>query len=398
MKKTNFSIALFFLGSILHAQSWVKVADFPADARDDGACFTIKNTAYCGGGVKPIEYLRDYYAFDLLSESWSQIASMPPGQERQYASAFSSDSLGYIFGGYASVFLNDLWQYDPQTDSWTQKTTLPSTPRSGAASFVIDSIAYILGGKNQNNQALDEVWAYDMSQDSWQQKQNLPFGPRWRSGACAMNGKGYLAFGLDDTLLYTNGIYEYDPQADSWAILATHPQGGRNYPKLYGVGNKLYSVGGNDSSLNFLNEVWEYDLSSQKWQSLPAIPGEGRRGGMSFQSATALYYTTGLADSSERLVETLKLVDPTYLSENEKQKGFSLYPNPVQEYFQLDLSMLDLKEGNLRVYSADGSLQLEQQILSKEEARINCQTWPKGIYLVQLKSGDLFISKKLIKL
>jgi hypothetical protein len=193
-------------------------------------------------------------------------------------------------------------------------------------------------------------------------------------------------------------MYEYDPQTDSWSQLSSHPLGGRNYTKLYGMNNKLFTVGGNDSALNYLNEVWEYDLSSNQWKSLPDIPREGRRGGMSFQSAAALYYTTGLADSSERLVETIKLVDPTYLSESNNQNELKLYPNPVQDFFMVDILSAKRKGGRLLIYSADGSLKVERELTDSANFQVTCRDWPKGVYLVKVVNGNRVFSKKLIKL
>tara|TARA_B100001109_G_scaffold251839_1_gene246902 strand:- start:19958 stop:21151 length:1194 start_codon:yes stop_codon:yes gene_type:complete len=396
MKKTYFLLALSFLGFFIQAQSWIQVADFPSDGRDDGACFTIDSMAYCGTGVKPFIPLGDFYAFNLITEQWQVQASLPTGQERQYACGFASDNYGYIFGGYASSFLGDLWQYQPNTNQWQTKSAIPAAARSGAASFVIDSIAYIIGGKNQGNNALAEVWAYNMNSDHWQQKQDLPFGPRWRSGACAFNGKGYLAFGLDDTLLYTQGLYEYNPTLDSWTLLSTHPEGGRNYTKLYALGNKLFSIGGNDSSLNFLNECWEYDLQTDQWKKLPDLPGEGRRGGMSFKSAAALYYTTGLADSSERLIETIKLTDPTFLGENSIEKQLTIYPNPAKEKLNIDFSNWGETALWLSVFKANGSLILRKK-LNGRNPELDCQTWPKGVYIVQVSNQKGLVRKKVIK-
>jgi N-acetylneuraminic acid mutarotase len=112
-----------------NAQSWFQMPDFPGVERDDGASFVIQDIAYCGSGVVPFVALGDFYAFDLLSESWDTISPLPTGQERQYAAAFSNDSLGFLFGGFAGSFLNDLWQYDPATDQWTQKSAMPSVGR-----------------------------------------------------------------------------------------------------------------------------------------------------------------------------------------------------------------------------------------------------------------------------
>jgi len=398
MRKTCFSVILLIFISSLSAQSWLKVTDFPAAGRDDGSCFIINNIAYCGGGVKPFITLGDFYAFHLISENWSAIASLPQGNERQYASGFSFNGLGYLFGGYRSAFLKDFWQYNPQTNKWSQKTNFPSSARGGTSIFVIDSIAYIIGGKTTNARAIREIWAYDLINESWHAKKDLPFGPRWRSGACALGGKGYLAFGLDDSLNYSDEIWEYNPLTDSWSFLTQFPEGGRNYTKLHGIGTQLITIGGNDSAGNFLNECWSYDMLRKKWNKLANIPGEGRRGGMSFQSQSAIYYTTGLADSSERLVETLKLVSPTTLEEVKNEQDFTIFPNPIKNYFFIDIQNSKLKNMLVKISGANGNLIWEKEINQPLQLKVDCKQWKKGVYFLHILQPGQRISKKLIKL
>ena len=170
-----------FLGFILSAinasaQPWQQIADYPAAARDDAAGFTIATQVYIGTGLTSwFAPTRDFRVFNTFNETWDSIKSMPQGQERQYACGFSSATKGYIFGGTdGTQRLNDLWEFDPLQNLWTQKTSLRALGRSGASCFVLGSTAYIIGGLPDSTTPTNEVWSYDISADSWLQKNNLP--------------------------------------------------------------------------------------------------------------------------------------------------------------------------------------------------------------------------------
>jgi len=355
--RSSFLLAFIFCFNIINAQSWFQLPDFPGVERDDGASFVINDIAYCGSGVVPFVALGDFYAFDLLSESWDTISPLPAGEERQYAAAFSDDSLGFLFGGFAGNFLNDLWQYDPISDQWTQKTAMPSVGRGGAACFVIDSLAYIIGGKTDSAAAIAEVWTYNLYTDQWQQKADLPFGSRWRASASSNSSNGFLAFGLDSQLVFHDEVYRYDPNLDQWQSLSVFPNGGRNYVKMHHFNGKLICIGGYDSSAQFLNEVWSYDLANTNWDSLPPIPSVGRRGGISFQSSSAIYYSTGLGANGVRFKESWKLEDPTKLQEFGQEQGriVQLYPNPSYGIVHLEVSEKELGNfANYQLFNIEG--------------------------------------------
>src|ERR1041385_8312847 len=85
---------------------------------------------------------------------WTPKADIPPSTVagRWGAICFSVNDHVYVGGGYVGNFtyLDDLWEYDPVNDTWTQKTNLPGAlNRTAAVSFVVNNNAYVgLGGEN----------------------------------------------------------------------------------------------------------------------------------------------------------------------------------------------------------------------------------------------------------
>lgn len=301
-------ISLFFTVSFTHAQQWEQLADFPGTARDDGTGFVIGDSAYFGTGLTPWwSTERSFYGLDLINETWFPVDSLPIGKERQYACGFN----GYVFGGFDGTnFLNDLWKYDPITNSWTEKSSLPSVGRSGSACFVINDTAYIVGGRTATNVAMNEIWAYSIINDNWVQKNNLTFGNRWRSSAIELNGTGYLLFGKDELDDFHNEYYAYDPLLDNWSPLAAFPSPGRSHATLMKIDNSLYACFGIDSLNNSYNDLWKYDVSLDQWSILPGLPSVGRRGGIALPYQSKFFYATGVDESDQRLVETWKY-DPS---------------------------------------------------------------------------------------
>src|SRR5204863_415317 len=115
----------------------------PPVIRQQGVALSINGLGYFGTGysVWPTKF-NDWYAYDPLTDAWSQKASIP-GPARSAAVAFTLGGKAYVCSGAGdSGLLNDLWEYDPLVDTWTQRAALP-TPRSNAIAFVIGGKAYV---------------------------------------------------------------------------------------------------------------------------------------------------------------------------------------------------------------------------------------------------------------
>ncbi|MBN8695627.1 MAG: T9SS type A sorting domain-containing protein [Bacteroidetes bacterium] len=381
-------IVLFFLvllsSEIIFSQSWVQITDFPSTERDDGTSFVIGDTAYCGTGLKPFFVAsNDMYSFDMNTETWATINSLPAGTERQYATGFSYNNFGFIFGGVGSVYYNDLWMYDPITGNWQAKTPLPALGRMGSSCFVINDTAYIVGGRTSVAQSISDVWAYCISADTWTPKNNLPFGARWRASATTDNTKGYLIFGKDSASVSRKELYEFNPATNLWTQISTFPGNGRAYAAMKFISGDLLVLAGLDSLGKSYNDMWRINPSSLVWQSLDTIPSLGRRGGMCFNSSTTIYYTAGINQTNNRLKETWKVFNPTTIIENGIDFNVELFPNPVTNDFTIRI----LSEGN-KMYIAE-LYNVMGQVIYKDKIENNTLTLdiaivPQGMYICKV--------------
>ena len=389
----------FILIRISFAQTWQQISNFPSSERDDGTNFTIGNIAYCGTGYTPWwSTCSDFYSFDMNSETWSTIPSLPNGKERQYATGFSNSAFGYILGGInGSNYLNDLWQYDPISTSWTEKTTPPFSGRSGTVNFVLINIVYIIGGRSATAIAIDEVWAYDLFNETWQQKNNLPFGSRWRASTTTLNNEGYLLFGRDENNRYCNELFKYDPILDSWSQINTFPLIGRSYASLVSLEGELIVIAGMDTLGNYYNDMWQFIPSDFSWHELNSIPSAGRKGGMYFNNSSTLFYTTGITQNNTRLKETWKCYNPASLNEISEPLNVQLYPNPASENIVLEIQNIEqTNKANYKLLNAIGQEILSADLFQKS-TQINISNLSKGIYYIQYCSASSFQTIKFIK-
>src|SRR5438034_510996 len=88
------------------------------------------------------------------------------GTARYAAVGFSIGAKGYLgtgINGSCCPFnlLKDVWEYDPTTDAWTQKTDFGGGLRGWAASFAIGNRGYVGTGQANNGILKKDVWEFD---------------------------------------------------------------------------------------------------------------------------------------------------------------------------------------------------------------------------------------------
>lgn len=139
---------------------WMKRSGFEAEPRAYACSFTIDEKGYLCGGFRGAnkEYMNDLWVYDMNNNNWEQLANMPT-VGRKYATGFALNGKGYVTTGSVkdgsySNYVADTWEYDPVSDSWTQKDDYKGGPRDGALAFVIGGYAYVGTGYNEDTQGI----------------------------------------------------------------------------------------------------------------------------------------------------------------------------------------------------------------------------------------------------
>ena len=233
--------------------------------------------------------VKKYFFFLLLTvlsshaidaQIWSQKADLPDST-RLAPTAFSMDGVGYICCGKQSIYSNsiyfkDFWKYEDQSDKWIKLIDFPGIARSGAISFVFDSVVFVgLGWDGSND--LKDIFKYNLDSNKWDSVGIYP-GAGGRIGFGAyLNGKGYYGGGTNGTNRQ-NDFWEFDPSTNAWTSLGAFPFGRRSNGVSIGLDSLIYFGLGFDDALSMKNDFWSYDPDSAVWTRLANFPGAARVG------------------------------------------------------------------------------------------------------------------------
>jgi hypothetical protein len=268
---------------------WYSMADFGA-ARQAPVSFSIGNRGYVGTGFGG-DYMSDFWEYDPATNTWSQKANFGGGG-RMRAVGFSIGSKGYIGTGRNASSLNnaDFWEYDPSSNAWTQKANFAGDARNLAVGFSIGSKGYLGTGQSSAANYTNDFWEYDPSSNTWTQKAN--FGGVARRGAVGFSiaSKGYIGTGTDGA--FKNDFWEYDPSSNTWTQKANYGGTARHMAMGAGASSVGYIVGGVENIEKF--DVWEYKPSTNAWTSKQAYGS--RQQGTAFTINEILYVGLGVSN------------------------------------------------------------------------------------------------------
>lgn len=390
-------LILLLTSGISKSQSWTQLTDFPGGQRDDGTSFTINAKAYCFTGLEPGWNCQgNGFVFDGITETWSPIASLPLGKERQYATGFSYNGIGYMLGGLtcSGACLKDFWQYSVSTNSWTALPDFPASGRQGMSNFIIKNKLYIIGGRPLSNNALNEVWEYNFTTSVWTQKNNLPISGMWRGAAFSIDTVGYICYGMNSSLpeAYNHLMYRYDYVADSWTVVPNIVLPARNYIACAVVNKKACLYGGHDSLDIITNDVKLFDPSVTSLTTLTGIPTIGRKGTMFFALNDVFYVTTGLDATQNRIKETWK--NTAFVGVKEQiESSVNIFPNPSND--KLNIQLISSLNASFQLFNSVGELIVEAKIKTNE-TQISTTLYPDGFYQLIIKTQSGISSKKII--
>jgi len=197
----------------------------------------------------------------LFRGEFTKMESVP--LERRDAVAFSVNGKGYVCTGSASDYfygdseLNDLWEYNPNTNKWTEKNNFPGEPRSQAFSFVIDGKAYVGGGRNKR-----DFYRYDSENDTWTESTEFPNTQSYDCAAFSVNNKGYVVGGSS-----SNSVYEYNPMTDEW-----NKKNNMAVSALEGAASFVINNIGYVGMADDLPELYEYNSELDTWSTKDRFP------------------------------------------------------------------------------------------------------------------------------
>jgi len=253
--------------SLAKGDSWTRKASLPTPRIGLSSC-VLNGKIYAIGGVKQPEVdtdgLRSLQEYDPATDSWAVKASLPTARNWTVCAAVNGRI--YVIGGdtaFLSTPLKTVSEYDPTTDTWARKTDMP-TARLAAAAAVVDGKIYVMGGLTTVGATLlSTVEVYDPLTDTWAKRAPMPT-PRGMLCAGVVDGKVFtIGSNLGRTGPALPTLEMYDPLTDTWTRKASMPtsRGGLAASTAHG---RIYVVGGRDASSSFAT-VEEYDPVTDTW-------------------------------------------------------------------------------------------------------------------------------------
>jgi len=354
------------------------------------------------------------YRYDVLLESWESIPDLPMSTPVIAAGATNIQEKIYILGGYSvnmlsqEVSSNQLFEYDPTSNTYTEKASLPRATDDHVQVAYKDSLLYVISGWSNNGNIVD-VQIYNPALDEWQIGTPLP------------NLSEYGAFGasgamLDDTIYYAGGatvvgfnftlkpllrkgyVHPDDPTQIDWSVQEMeHALGYRmaslalNFDDTDGI---IYWIGGSDISYNFdgiaysngqgvpaTGDIREYDRGSGLFQRLEGViqptmdlRGIGQIGLGNFMIAG------GMGENQTVHGQTLELNAGVFLGLDEETSEQASFIKTVSaDYVKLKTAFTN---SGYQIYSTSGQLMKQGK---SEGGTISVSNLVRGTYLLSLK-------------
>ncbi len=357
--------------------------------------------------------------------TWVQKAGFP-GIPRHRACAFSIGEkgyigLGHINSGSLSIAYDDWWEYDPATNSWTQKANYPAGPRFGNFCFGFDNCAYVGGGAIQSWGAAYEFFKFEPVSNTWSFMGNSPIGGEgkpsfvigdsgyvagmgynrltnsWFSAPTANVGYWDYVFVIDNKAYFSLGgnMTEYDPRANLVVGKGSCPNS-HMFPTSFSVNKKGYVIMGTDYTTEFRDQ-YEYDPTTNKWDTLHSFPGSGRHYSPTFVIANKAYMGTGsngtnMADFWEFAWRNNTPSNVGIETQN-KITEVSIFPSPFTTSFSITNNHPNSVQ--FKLFDLAGHLIWTSQMETGKTALINATDIANGNYI--LIGEDLITHAKFQK-
>jgi len=258
------------------------------DAGGGGYMMEHDYTTYSSSGSEPSpsgggSVLGDVWAYDYNTNTWTQksMAISPPAR---YQSAMVYDSKSdriLLYGGYSSGSpLSDMWAYNYNTDTWTQISlkSYPVAKYSYGMAYDSESDKVILfGGYSLSGTILDQTWAYDYNTNTWLHLNPSVIPPERTDFSMVYDSESdrIILYGGVTGTYYLRDTWAYDYNSNTWTYLnpSNSPPANTGYGFAY---NSQYDIsilfGGREGSGAYKDQTWAFDyrLAPQVTNTYPS--------------------------------------------------------------------------------------------------------------------------------
>ena len=284
----------------LTTEQLVGIVEFPGGPRLDAVTFTLGNKAYVGGGVDVDTTLgtstnsNDLWEYEPISDTWTARANMPAAIAK--GMSFTLNGKGYVMAEGSTA----LWEYDPIANTWTPRAPYPGSPYVGRIAFALNGLGYVGCGTAAGTD-YQNFYSYDPVANAWSTAPAMwDASGRHSSLTFTLGNDAYVLGGKRGFSTILSDLWRLgtptNPAPGSWTQRPFMPAAGREHPIAFSIGNKGYIGGGKNGTI-YYTDLWEYDPATMTWTPKAAIPANtdvafslGNMGYVTTTSATQNFF------------------------------------------------------------------------------------------------------------
>jgi len=406
-------LGLLFVVSFCFAQgTWTHKEPIPTARIFAGSCELDGKIYVIGGAQDNNSSLSTLEVYDPVANTWDTTKANMPTTRAELCVAAVSGKIFAIGGAPAhnsGPALGVVEEYDPSTDSWLSKTSIP-TPRKGAACGVINNKIYVAGGATSNWVMSNKLEIYDAVADTWTVGENLNT-PIYASQGAVLNDTFFVIGGLiGSPWIGQKTVQKYDPFTDNWTN-GTNLINERCAHTSNVVNDTIYVIGG-DRQHPIVENVERYNPFNQSWKVIDPTP-HGMVCHTSCVYDNEIFIFSG---STTYLFPQPTLTDSVYsyvpptdttsieLLENLTPTNFRLtqnYPNPFNPSTTIEFSIPKVEFVTLKIYNLLGqkvtTLVSDKLTPGKYKYTWDASHLASGVYIYKIQTDNGFTkTKKLL--
>jgi hypothetical protein len=237
---------------------WRTSTPGPAESYRGGATTDGTYIYVYGGGDSLGNFVNDLWRWNPATETWTQLADMPTGKQNIQGAYWNGKI--YVPGGYIGSHITENAIYDIATNTWTTGAPLPAAQSGQTAAY--NGKIYNIGG---NPGPQSTVTVYDIATNTWSTAASLPTANTY-GRAITVGNYIYYVGGIAAST--ANTVYRYDPVANTWATMAPL-QTARTSTELASNGTYIFAVAGGDATffagVPLPQSVEIYDIAANTW-------------------------------------------------------------------------------------------------------------------------------------
>lgn len=202
-------------------EQWTEKKHFEGTARYSAIGFAIGSRGYVGTGYDGDSYNSDFWQYNPSEDDWTEINSYP-GEKIWQGLAFVINDKAYICTGLNNGLHNtDFWEFNPSeaTATWTSLTPeddasdydnfTAAVRRHDASALVVNNKAYIVGG-SASTAAMGTVYEFDPATGLWDDRTTFEGAYRSLAVAFTLDGHTFYGTGQNGTSRYDD-IWQFNP-------------------------------------------------------------------------------------------------------------------------------------------------------------------------------------------